>query len=154
MDEDQFFKERTDTNIFKQVIYKYLPFWPLFLITTSICMAVAYIDLRSQIPVFVASAKVLLKDPQKGGGDSKVLDALNIFSEKKIVDNEIVVLRSNDIMQEVVKELNLYAIVYNKGNVRIEELYKSNSPLTFVALNKETFNLWGNIFLKLTGKST
>ncbi len=30
MDEEQFFKERADSNIFKQVIYKYLPFWPLF----------------------------------------------------------------------------------------------------------------------------
>src|SRR6476659_9604939 len=141
MDEDQFFKEQTDTNIFKQIIHKYLPFWPLFIITTSVCMAVAYIDLRSQVPVYVATAKVLLKDPQKGGGDSKVLDALNIFSEKKIVDNEIVVLRSNNIMQEVVKELNLYGTVFNKGNVRIEELYQANSPIVFAALNKETFNL-------------
>lgn len=83
MDEEQFFKERGETNIFKQVIYKYLPFWPLFVITTSIALIAAYIDLRSQVPIYVASAKVLLKDPQKGGGDSKVLDALNIFSEKK-----------------------------------------------------------------------
>ncbi|MEP6926984.1 MAG: hypothetical protein ABI834_05070, partial [Ginsengibacter sp.] len=149
MDEDQFFKEKPESNLFKQVIYKYLPFWPLFLITTAISMAAAWIDLRSQIPVFVASAKVLLKDPQKGGGDSKVLDALNIFSEKKIVDNEIVVLRSNNIMQDVAKELNLYALVYNKGNVRVEELYKSNSPLTFIAVNKETFDLWGKYFFKV-----
>ena len=105
MDEDQFFKEKTDSNIFKQVIYKYMPFWPLFILTVSVSMLVAVIDLRSQIPVFVASAKVLLKDPNKGGGDSKVLDALNIFTEKKIVDNEIVVLRSTDMMQEVVKRL-------------------------------------------------
>src|ERR1700712_5624703 len=105
MDEEQFFKEKADSNIFKQVIYKYLPFWPLFLITTALCMAVSYIDLRSQIPVFVASAKVLLKDPQKGGGDSKVLDALNIFSEKKIVDNELIVLRSSSIIEEVVDSL-------------------------------------------------
>ena len=62
-------------------------------------MIIAFIDLRSQIPVYVASAKVLLKDPNKGGGDSKVLDALNIFSEKKIVDNEIVVFRSTDMMR-------------------------------------------------------
>ena len=118
MDEEQFFKERGEANIFKQVIYKYLPFWPLFVITTAVSLAIAFIDLRSQVPVYVASAKVLLKDPQKGGGDSKVLDALNIFSEKKIVDNEIVVLRSADIMEEVVKDLDLYATVYNKGNVR------------------------------------
>ena len=86
--------------------------------------SLAYLDLRSQVPVYVASAKALLKDPQKSGSDSKVLDALNIFGEKKIVDNEIVVLRSPDLMTEAVKELDLYALVYNKGNVRTEELYK------------------------------
>ena len=66
MEEDQFFKEKQDSNIFKQIIYKYLPFWPLFVITVSISMFVAFIDLRSQVPVYVASAKALLKDPQKG----------------------------------------------------------------------------------------
>ena len=152
MDEDQFFKERADSNIFKQVIYKYLPFWPLFVITVSISMFISFIDLRSQIPMHVASAKALLKDPNKSGGDSKVLDALNIFSEKKIVDNEIVVLRSNDIMTEVVKQLDLYAKVYNKGNVRTEELYKSNSPIKFLAVDKENFNLWGTYFFSINWK--
>ena len=115
-------------------------------------MQLPYLDLRSQIPVYVASAKVLLKDPQKGGGDSKVLDALNIFSEKKIVDNEIVVLRSSDIMQEVVKDLDLYATVYNKGNVRTEELYDENSPVKFVAVDKDNFNLWNTYFFSVDWK--
>ena len=79
MDEDQFFKEKTETNIFKQVIYKYLPFWPLFIVTVSISLLIAYINLRSQVPMYVAAGKVLLKDPNKGGGDSKVLDALKYF---------------------------------------------------------------------------
>src|SRR6185312_12611279 len=149
MDEDQFFKEKADSNIFKQVIYKYLPFWPLFILTVSISMLVAFIDLRSQIPVYVDSEKALLKDPQKDGGDSKVLDALNIFSEKKIVDNEIVALRSTDMMTEVVKRLDLYSRVFNKGNVRTEELYKDNSPLKFVAVDKENFNLWGTYFFSV-----
>ena len=152
MEEDQFFKEKQDSNIFKQIIYKYLPFWPLFVITVSISMFVAFVDLRSQVPVYVASARALLKDPQKGGGDSKVLEALNIFGEKKIVDNEIVVLRSSDLMKEVVKQLDLYAPVYNKGNVRTEELYKSNSPLEFIALDKENFNLWGTYFFSVNWK--
>ena len=152
MEEEQFFKEKPDSNIFKQIIYKYLPFWPLFVITTTVSLAFAMIDLRSQVPIFVASARVLLKDPQKGGGDSKVLDAMNIFSEKKIVDNEIVVLRSADIMTEVVKDLDLYATVYNKGNVRIEELYGDNSPVRFVALNKDNFNLWNTYYFSVNWK--
>ena len=83
MNEDQFFKEKPSTNILAQVVHRYLPFWPIFIICTIISLSVAYIYLRSQTRIYVASAKVLLKDPQKGTGDSKVLDALNIFSEKK-----------------------------------------------------------------------
>ena len=152
MEEDQFFKEKTDSNIFKQVIYKYLPFWPLFVITVSVSLFIAFIDVRSKVPMYIAQAKVLLKDPQKGGSDSKVLDALNIFGEKKIVDNEIVVLRSPDLMEEVVKKLDLYATVYNKGNVRIEELYGPNSPVKFVALDKDNLNLWGTYFFSVDWK--
>src|SRR6187431_1247890 len=134
MNEDQFFKEKQETNVFIQLIQKYLPFWPLFALTIPISMSIAYIYLRAEVPIYVATAKVLLKDPNKGSGDSKVLDALNIFSEKKIVENEILVLRSSSLMQEVARSLDLYATVYNRGNVRIEELYRSTAPIQFVAV--------------------
>ncbi len=152
MDEEKFLTEQSDTNIFKQVIYKYLPFWPLFLITTSITMAIAFLKLRAETRIYVATAKVLLKDPNKGDGDSKVLDALNIFSDKKIVDNEIIVLRSGDFMQEVAKELDLFATVYNKGNVQTEELYKLNSPVKFIVLDKDSFNLSATYSFKMDWK--
>src|SRR5687767_14803907 len=97
---DQFFKERTETNMIIQLIHRYLPFWPLFLITVSMSMCVAYVYLRSQPRIYMAYGRVLLKDPNRGGSESKVLDALNIFGEKKIVENEIVVLRSSSVMQE------------------------------------------------------
>ncbi len=131
MDDQQFFKEQTERNVFLQIIERYLPFWPLFIITTALSLAVTLVYLRSQVPIFVASAKVLLKDPNKGSGDSKILDALNIFGDKKIVENEIVVLRSSNLIQQVVRELHLYASVYNEGKVRVEELYKENSPVYF-----------------------
>src|SRR6476659_3080604 len=136
MNEQQFFKEKQETNVFVQLIQKYLPFWPLFALTIPISMGIAYIYLRAEVPIYVATAKVLLKDPNKGSGDSKVLDALNIFSEKKIVENEILVLRSSGIMQEVVRSLDLYATAYNQGKVRLEELYGENSPIRFIALAK------------------
>src|SRR5436853_68511 len=149
MDEEQFFKEKSESNIFKQIIYKYLPFWPLFVITVSASLTYSYINLRAQVPIFVAQATVLLKDPNKGGGDSKVLDALNIFSEKKIVENEIMVMRSSDLMEEVAKGLGLYAAVYNEGNVRTEELYKESSPVQFQAINPATIGSWAKYFFKM-----
>src|ERR1035437_9210677 len=128
-EENTIFKEQ-ESNIIVQIVQRYLPFWPLFVLTTALSMIFAIIYLRSQVPQYVATAKVLLKDPNKGS-DSKVLDALNIFSEKKIVENEILVLRSTDILSEVVKTLDLYATVYNEGKVRTEELYGSTYPVSF-----------------------
>src|ERR1035437_4159049 len=140
MSDEQFFKEQTERNVLLQILERYLPFWPLFIITTALSLAVTFVYLRSQVPIYVASAKVLLKDPNKGSGDSKILDALNIFGDKKIVENDIVVLRSTNLMQEVVRELNLYASVYNEGKVRVEELYKENSPVYFLTSQTENIN--------------
>lgn len=150
MSDEQILKERTDSNFFVQLIQRYLPFWPLFVITIVLSLTLSYIYLRSQIPIYVANAKILLKDPEKGGGaDNKLLDALNIFGEKKIVENEIVVLRSTDLMEQVVKQLNLYANVYNKGRVQTEELYKENSPAYFVAQNPDSTISWGKYYFKI-----
>ena len=106
-------------------------------------MSVAYVYYRAEVPIYVSSAKVLLKDPNKGSGDSKVLDALNIFSEKKIVENEILVLRSSSLMQEVVSSLDLYATVFNQGKVRLEELYGDNTPVRFIAAVKDSKPTYG-----------
>lgn len=140
MNDNQFFKERTEANVFVQVVQRYLPFWPLFVITIAMSMAVAYIYLRSQQRIYVAYGKVLLKDPNRNGSDSKVLDALNIFGEKKNVENEIVVLKSSSLMQEVVRRLDLYASIFNEGRVRVEELYRDDSPVWFKAVNSDSIN--------------
>ena len=149
MSEQQFFKERPETNLLIQLIQRYLPFWPLFVFSVGIGLAISWFYLRSQTRIYVVSAKVLLKDPQKNGGDSKVLDALNIFSEKKIVENEIIVLRSSSIMEEVVDSLDLYATVYNEGKVRVEELYKENSPIWFRAQNKDNIESGGQQYFSV-----
>lgn len=153
MSEQQFFKERPESNLLIQILQRYFPFWPLFVITIGIGLAISWFYLRSQTRIYVATSKVLLKDPQKNGGDTKVLDALNIFSEKKIVENEVIVLRSSSIMEEVVKSLDLYAIVYNQGKVRVEELYKENSPVWFRAIKKDSIEGGGKYHFSVDWKN-
>src|ERR1700757_1977523 len=119
-------KDKNEVNFFVQIIQNYLPYWPLFALAIPVCLFISFINYRAQAPVYVASAKILIKDPNKTG-DSKVLDALNIFGEKKIVENELIILRSSILVESVVRELDLYTTVYNEGNVRKEELYADNS---------------------------
>ena len=152
MEDEQIIKDKPSNNILAQITHRYMPFWPVFVIFTTISLFIAFLYLRSQTKIYVASAKVLLKDPQKGSGDSKVLDALNIFSEKKIVENEIIVLQSSSLMEEVVKSLDLYATVYNEGKVQKEELYAENSPVSFIATNKDSIKAAGRYFFEIDWK--
>lgn len=152
MSEQSFFKERTETNQLVQVLQRYLPFWPLFIVTIGLGLTISWLRLRSQTRIYMAAATVLLKDPQKGGSDSKVLEALNIFSEKKIVENEIIVLRSSLILERVVGDLDLYASVYNQGRLRTEELYKGNSPVWFRAIDKDSIQAGGKYFFSVDWK--
>ena len=141
-------KEKPKDTVIAQIIHRYLPFWPIFIVLVTISLTISLLYLRSQTKIYIATAKVLLKDPQKGS-DTKVLDALNIFSEKKIVENEIIVLKSSSLIQEVVKDLNLYATVYNEGKVQREELYRTNSPISFIAVNKNNINASGKFYFKI-----
>ena len=134
--------DHSSESIITGVLHKYFPFWPLLLLFLSTSFFCAYYYLRIQTPIFVAASKVLLKDPQKGS-DTKVLDALNIFSEKKIVENEIIVLRSTSLMKEVVKSLDLYNAIYKQGKVRKEELFGDHSPIRFIAMDKDNIKFVG-----------
>jgi len=133
MAEEQFFDEKPQANILQQIVQRYLPFWPVFILFTIASLVVAHIYLRSETRMYVVNAKVLIKDPQKSSSELQVLEGLAKFGEKKSIDNEIVTLRSGNLMRKVVDKLHLYNTVYNEGNVQTEELYKRNTPLWFIA---------------------
>ncbi|GAA4753165.1 polysaccharide biosynthesis tyrosine autokinase [Flavisolibacter ginsenosidimutans] len=146
--EQQTPKGQSDFSQVGQYVQKFLPYWPLFIVSVALSLVVAYIKLRADQPMYVAYGKIKLKDPNKGT-DSKVLDELNIVGEKKSVEDEIMVLRSTSLMQEVVKRLNLNVSVYNEGRVRVEELYKGNSPVRFIPLHRDSINGGGTYYFKV-----
>lgn len=98
----------------KLLFLKFLPFWPLFLITTVISVSYFYVKLKYTVPVFESTTSVMIRDEKKGQEESKMEDQLNVFEPKKIVENEIEVFRSNSIISEAVKALNLYSNTFKE----------------------------------------
>ena len=147
MDEQQFSKRGAENQVLLY-LQKFLPYWPLFVLSVALSLVIGYVKLRAEQPMYVALGKIMLKTPGKGT-ESKVLDEFNIMGENKSVENEILVLRSAGIMQEVVKRLHLGATVFNEGRVRLEELYKSNSPVSFIPLHRDSVNSGGTYYFKV-----
>ncbi len=106
-----------ESNILQETLNKYLPYWPLFAITLVISMAAAWLYMRYTVPIYESSATILIKDEKKGLDESKILEAMDLFGSKKIVENEIEVIRSRSLAREVVKTLGLYAPVIEEGRL-------------------------------------
>ncbi|RZK09188.1 MAG: capsular biosynthesis protein, partial [Flavobacterium sp.] len=94
---------------------KYFPYWPIFLLLITFTVTSAWFYLRFRLPIYQSSATLLIKDQKKGMEESKVLESLNPLSSKKIIENEMEVIRSRDLMKEVVEKLALYASIYKPG---------------------------------------
>ncbi len=121
-----------DDNLVQQMVSKYLPYWPVFLIAILTGAALAYSYLRYTIPIYEATATLIIKDEKKGNEDSKLTESLDQMSSKKIVENEIEILQSRKLMTDVVTRLGLYAPISETGEIRSNSAYLS-SPISILS---------------------
>src|SRR6202012_5243811 len=126
-------REQKDSNLISFVRYRFVPYWPLFVLLTIIAVTGAFFYLRWAPSIYEAKADLLIKDEKKGSDDGKVMEALNIFSTKKIVEDEIEVLQSQTLMKQVVRNLRLYAPVSEIGRFKTVPAYNP-SPIAVEAM--------------------
>lgn len=138
-------------SVGEQFMYQYFPYWPLFVILLLLASAGAYTYLKYAQPVYEITANILIKDEKKGADDSKILEALNIYSSTKIVENEIEVIQSKELLKEVVYGLHLYAPIYESGHLENKSAY-ATSPISVEAQNPEEVKDTEEIYFKFSKK--
>lgn len=141
-----------ESNMMRQVWFKYAPYWPLFLLFLVVAVAGATYYLKFQPSLYVSEASILIKDQTKGEDNSKMAESLNLLSSKKVVDNEMEVLKSKELMLKVVKKLYLYAPVFEKGRYRDISLYAS-SPIIIESPNPDSLTETDKVFFAYDGTS-
>jgi tyrosine-protein kinase Etk/Wzc len=119
----------SEDNLFSTLLYKYLPFWPLFVVMLMLSLLGAWGYLHYfAIPIYKTSATLIIKDDTKGVDESRMTQSIDAFTSNNIVENEIKVIHSRALMKQVVKELRLYAPIYEEGKFKSVLAYTS-SPI-------------------------
>ena len=144
--------ENSQKNIIGQLWFKYFPYWPLFMFFLVLAIGGAWLKLRYQTPLYESSATILIKDEKKGEDESKMIEALNQLSTKKIIENEIEVIKSRALMIEVVKKLRLYAPVFAKGKLRNVSAY-SMSPVSIESRQPDSLVETGKVFFNFDSRN-
>jgi capsular exopolysaccharide synthesis family protein len=115
--------QQKDESLIVQMLAKYITYWPLFLLFFALSVAASFTYLRYSVPKYQATASLIIKDEKKGSDDSKLMESLNMINTKKIIENEIEILQSRPLINEVVKKLRLYAPMYHEGKIKEHSAY-------------------------------
>ena len=132
--------EENEQNLAQQLVSKYLPYWPLILLSIVLAIGAGYAYLKYATPIYEASATLIIKDEKKGNEESKLMESLDQISSKKIVENEIEVLQSRKLMADVITKLGLYAPIWQEKGIKSESAWFS-SPISIIALHPDSLEL-------------
>lgn len=142
--------EIKEVNLREQ-LDKYVIHWKWFVLSTFLCLVLAFLYLRYTTPSFEASTSILVKDEKKGG----MLSELSAFSDLGLgggsvnnVDNEIEILKSRTLVESTIKKLNFNVVLFVEGNVVDRDIY-GNAPVDVYFVNKSELFDEADIVLKL-----
>lgn len=141
-----------EENLLQRTISKYLPYWPLFSAAIILGIFAGWVYIKRSVPVYEATATLIIKDEKKGNEESKLMESLNQISSKKIVENEIEVLQSRNIMEDVANHLNLYTPVLQQASFHIKPAFFT-APVVVKALQPAALKTRENIPLSYDNKS-
>ena len=140
-------------NIY-EIVFKYLVYWPWFIISVIVCLAAAFVYLRYSTPVYSVYSTVLIKetDPRSKISGSNALMALQDvggFSMTSNFDNEVEILKSVSLARKVVTDMGLYISTYRCRTFGYAlPLYK-NTPLNVYMNPLEADKLKGTVSLDM-----
>ena len=131
MDNSQELQEK-DINI-RELIKPYLDRWLWFVVGAFLALLGGYLFIKLSTPIYRTETTILVKDaknnklPEGASGlfDLSGIGGMNVNS----IENEIEILKSKKLIEQVVKDLGLTAEVYQEDAFTKKELYKDTSPV-------------------------
>ncbi|GGE55790.1 capsular exopolysaccharide synthesis family protein [Pedobacter psychrotolerans] len=132
-------QHNVDTEEFiniKVIINRLLSGWYWLAIFVCFGLISSYIYLHYTSPSYQISAKLLVNDDEKGGSIGKQASALmdlgGLMTGKNSVENEVEILRTRFLMEQVVRDMQLNIVYSKKNGLMTQELYKSPIKLTIL----------------------
>ncbi len=125
------FEENTkeETIDYVAIALKFISFWPLFIISILMALALAFFINRYTKPIYKANTTVLIQDEKKKSSvsASDIMQGFGLFAQQKNLENEMGILNSYSLALKTVQSLNFLVEYYTKGTLRNDEIYR-NSP--------------------------
>lgn len=112
------------------ILYRTLHYWPWVLLSLFVCVGAGVIYLLRTPNVYTTTASILIKDESAGksmGGED--FGDFGLFQNTTNIQNEITTMKSADLMEEVVRRLNLDMNYFRPGRFHDTVAYGTTLPV-------------------------
>src|SRR5690606_34059734 len=118
----------------KTLLIKYLRYWYLFVAGVMICLIAALLHVRYNIvPECYVSSTLLIKDDNSSQAFSGgISGGVGMSGMSKNIGNEIIILRSKNLMKRVFSELSLNCSFFVEGKFQNVEIFKNDLPISLI----------------------
>ncbi|MCC6186017.1 MAG: hypothetical protein IT256_02575, partial [Chitinophagaceae bacterium] len=127
-------KDQINQNFdIRRFIASIFSYWYIIVLCIGIALSAAFLYLRYTTPLYQVKSSLLLDAGEGGGSQSNanVLKKIGIQDEGINMFNEIMLLKSQDLIKEVVDSLDLNMRYWIQGKVKENEIYEE-SPIKIV----------------------
>ncbi|MGN6618796.1 MAG: hypothetical protein ACTHJ5_16600, partial [Ilyomonas sp.] len=116
----------------KELIVKYLSYYPLFIISLVVCFGAAFLYITFTVPKYNTSALILVKGTTtaSSGGSNDLVDKA-LSGGVPNLQNDMMLLRSTSLIKKVVQKYNLNISYYKTENLVQTDVYH-NAPFSLV----------------------
>ncbi len=127
--------EHEDSFDFRQFLTKYMFHWRYFMISLLVTVSLAIVYIYFYKPEYEIKATLLIQDERKASNEKASLQEIEVNQSSKLVENEIEVLKSRNLILQVVNALELATRYQIKSGYKKRDLY-SESPVQLKMLNQ------------------
>jgi capsular exopolysaccharide synthesis family protein len=115
---------------FKRVAANVLRFWYLILLCLALAFTIAYLVNRYSASIYPVTASILIKENEENIG-AKFLYDNELLNPYRNFYNEIYIMKSYPLLQEVMENLGFDVSIFREGEIKTTEYYDPDFPVAF-----------------------
>lgn len=147
LENNHFFGEEQSITL-KDRLLRYLAYWPLFLISTILCLGAGIMYIKYTVPKYVSNTSLLVKGSERGKQDSEDLIESALNGKREInLNNEMLLLSASRLMQRTVAKNDFNITYFKKGRLLSIDIYK-DAPFKLIAKQPIVSDITCDIHLK------
>lgn len=143
---------KEDINLY-EILFRYLVYWPWFVVCVIISLCAAYMYLRYSTPVYRASAKILIKeqDSYRSKSITPMSDVMDMatINLTSLFDNELEILKSKSLIKSAVSDLGLYINHSQRRKLGYDLQFYKNSPIQVYMTPEDADKLSGKVEISM-----